>query len=145
MTPRQHAKLARALIMACGGLDEAAAACRVGKSSLSDYQLPQIAAFMPADVMADLEAYCGEPIYSRELVAERPFAPVGGCPVKETHDVVQAAAAMLPLADALKSGRPGALDAFNDGMAALTREARECQAVAANANEPARAPVKGGA
>ncbi|MFN4296769.1 MAG: hypothetical protein ACK4FB_07985 [Brevundimonas sp.] len=132
MNPKRHAKLARDLIDACGGLDEAAHNCRVGKSSLSDYQLPQISTTMPADVIADLEAYCGEPIYSRELAAARPYAPMGGCPVKETHDVVQSAAALLPLADDLKAGRPGALDAFLNGIANLKSEARECHAVAAN-------------
>ena len=29
---------------------------------------------MPADVMADLEQYCGEPIYSRALAEGRPAA-----------------------------------------------------------------------
>ncbi len=54
MNSRHHARLARQLIDACGGLDEAVRECRVGKSALSDYQNPHITAFMPADVMADL-------------------------------------------------------------------------------------------
>ena len=49
MNSRHHARLARQLIDACGGLDEALRECRVGKSALSDYQNPHITAFMPAD------------------------------------------------------------------------------------------------
>lgn len=72
MTPREHARLARLLIRACGGLEEAAGACRVGKTSLSNYQNPHLGDFIPADVMADLEEHCGEPIYSRALFEARP-------------------------------------------------------------------------
>jgi hypothetical protein len=67
MNPREHARLARLLIDACNGLDEAAAACRVSKSKLSDYQNPHSALFMPADVMCDLERYCGRAIYSAAI------------------------------------------------------------------------------
>lgn len=67
MNEREHARLARLLIAACHGLDEAAAACRVSKSKLSDYQNPHSALFMPADVMADLERYCGRAVYSGAL------------------------------------------------------------------------------
>jgi hypothetical protein len=67
MNPREHARMARLLIDACHGLDEAAAACRVSKSKLSDYQNPHSALFMPADVMCDLEAYCGRAIYSAAI------------------------------------------------------------------------------
>ncbi|MDP1875662.1 phage regulatory CII family protein [Phenylobacterium sp.] len=88
---RWHAMHARRLIAACGGLDESAGVCRVQKSQLSDYQSPHVEAFMPADVMADLEAYAGEPIYSRALVGELPeAAPV--CLTEEVCDVVESAA-----------------------------------------------------
>jgi len=69
----QHARLARALIAKCGendsraDLDVAAAECRIGKSQLSDCQCPNGVAYMPADVIADLESYCGVPIYSSAL------------------------------------------------------------------------------
>lgn len=72
MNRRQHARLARQIIEACGGLIEAASACRVGKSQLADYQSPHGDGFMPADVIADLEAYCASPIYSRALFEARP-------------------------------------------------------------------------
>jgi hypothetical protein len=67
VTSREHARLARELITACGGLDECAANCRVSKANLSRYQNPHEECFMPADVIADLETYCGRPIYSAAL------------------------------------------------------------------------------
>lgn len=69
---RQHAGLARRLIEACGGLEEAAASCRIGKTQLSECQNPHGEAFMPADVIADLEQHCGKPLYSRALFEARP-------------------------------------------------------------------------
>lgn len=54
--------------------------------------------------------------------------------LKETHDVVQKAAAMLPLADDLRANKPGALMAFLDGIQALKQEAVECATAAAMAN-----------
>jgi hypothetical protein len=79
MDRKQHAWLARQLIEACGGLKEieAAGVCRLKRSRLSEYQDPigraGIAeAYMPADVLADLELYCGKPIYSRGLLEAHP-------------------------------------------------------------------------
>lgn len=80
ITPLRHAYLARVLIRACDGLEEAAAACRVGKSQLANFQDaervqdPERAQYMPADVIADLEAYCGQPLYSKEIFEARPAA-----------------------------------------------------------------------
>jgi hypothetical protein len=83
MTPRQHALLARQLIHACGDLQEAAKACRASDTSLSRFQTPGSGHFMPADVMADLEAYCGQPVYSRALVEARPATDEARDLVKE--------------------------------------------------------------
>lgn len=52
----QHKKCARRLIRAVGGIETAATFCRVSDTQLSDYQNPNILAFMPSDVIADLEA-----------------------------------------------------------------------------------------
>ena len=112
MNARRHARLAHELIDACGGLDEASQACRVGKTRLSDYQNPSANCFMAADVIADLEAYCGQAIYSGALAQARPTAPVAGEVITETDDVVPAAAALLPLAMAMCQGKPGARAAF---------------------------------
>ena len=75
MDRQQHAWLARQLIEACGGLKkiDEAGFCRLKRSRLSEIQDPLgregIAdAYMPADVIAVLEAYCGKPIYSQGLV-----------------------------------------------------------------------------
>lgn len=67
MNRRTHARYARLLIEACGGLEEAAGACRVRKTQLSDYQSPHGEGYMPADVIVDLELLCGQPIYSRAM------------------------------------------------------------------------------
>ncbi len=67
MNSREHARLARELIDACGGLDEAVRNCRVSKSVLSGYQNPHHPSTMPADIIACLESYCGRAIYSAAL------------------------------------------------------------------------------
>lgn len=72
MHAKRHALLAKRLITACGGLEEAAENCRLERSRLADFSNPEAGAFMPADVMADLEAYAGEPIYSRAIAGSRP-------------------------------------------------------------------------
>ncbi|MDO1560400.1 hypothetical protein Q0812_13275 [Brevundimonas sp. 2R-24] len=130
MNARRHARLARELIDACGGLDEAAAACRVGKSSLSDYQNACLTAFMPADVIADLEGYCGQAIYSATLAEARPSAPIAGDALTETHEVVQAAAALLPLCTDLLAGKPGAVVRFQEAVSKLNAEVDDVEAIA---------------
>lgn len=131
MNPKRHAKLARDLIEACGGLAEAANNSRVGVSTLSTYQNPNEHATMPADVMADLEAYCGEPIYSREIASIRPWRPIGEDPVKEAHDVVIAAAALGPLAVSFQRGEPGAAEKLMAAIDDLKRETAESEATVA--------------
>jgi hypothetical protein len=70
----QHAWLARSLIRACGGLEPAAAACRLERSRLSQCQTPGSGAFLTVDVLVDLETFCGEPLYSRAIVEAHPAA-----------------------------------------------------------------------
>ena len=90
----RHAWLARALITACGGPSAAADVCRLAKSRLSEIQDPNAPtdAFMPADVIADLEAYCGRPIYSAALAEETP-APARTDLVAEACELSEAALA----------------------------------------------------
>jgi hypothetical protein len=60
----------RELIAQAGGQNICADRTRVSHTSLSRYGLPQHPAdFMPLDIIADLEAECGEPIIARELAA----------------------------------------------------------------------------
>jgi hypothetical protein len=80
LSHREHARLARELIEACGGLEEAARACRVRKSALSGYQNAEDASTMPADVMDALEEYAGQgPIYSGAIAERRMFPTPVGC------------------------------------------------------------------
>lgn len=83
MTPREHALLARTLIHACGGIDEAATACDVRRSSLSNYQNPNHEASMPGQVIDCLERYCGKPIYSRALIEQHTLE------IDEVEDLVE--------------------------------------------------------
>jgi len=96
--PMRHAWLARRLIDACGGLSAAEGVCRLAKSRLSEFQQPAGGSFMPADVIHDLEAYCGEPLYSRELVAARPWCAVGEGLAEEASEATEAAARLQGLA-----------------------------------------------
>jgi hypothetical protein len=95
----RHAHLARQLIAACGGLIEAASAdgCRLEKSRLSEFCDPKSGAFMPADVMAALEAYCGEPLYSRAICEERPANVVARHVLTETCEAAELSLALQQL------------------------------------------------
>lgn len=105
MNSRQHALLARQLIAACGGLNEAPRACRLNRSRLAEFQDPDAGAFMPADVMGDLERYCGEAIYSRAL-ADDPRAAGDGDLASESAETVEDAALLQRFVRlALKRGR----------------------------------------
>jgi hypothetical protein len=94
MNRRVHARLARQLIEACGGLTEASRECRIGKTQLGDCQLPHGEAFMPADVIFALERYCGQPIYSRALYEARPEAREGSDLRDEASEATEAVAAL---------------------------------------------------
>lgn len=84
LSHREHARLARELIEACGGLEEAARACRVRKSALSGYQSANDPSCMPADVIDALEEYAQQgPTYSG-AIAERRMFPT---PVANLADV----------------------------------------------------------
>lgn len=95
MSAMRHAFLADRLNTACGGLVEASGYCRVQKTLLGYYADPLVPIFMPADVIADLEAYCGEPLYSRELFELRPARADANSALAEACDSVQAAAEVL--------------------------------------------------
>lgn len=127
MNRRAHALAARRLIAACGGLVEAASACRVGKTQLADYQAADGDGFMPADVMADLEAYCGAPTYSRMLVEARPCGPDSQDLAREACDAAEAAGRL----------QRGARLAADDGDLS-ERERRELAKIYAEALEQLR-------
>lgn len=102
VSARMHALLARGLITACGGLDEAAGACRLKKSRLSECQTTGGDHYLPIDVVAELEAYCGRPLYSQALVDARPAAG-GQALVDEACDVAEGASALQRLVRELQA------------------------------------------
>lgn len=70
MNERRLKLLTRDLITACGGLTEATAACRYDAPRLSRCQTVGSPDFLAIDVVATLEAYCGQPIISQALCGE---------------------------------------------------------------------------
>lgn len=96
---------------------------------------PEYAAYVPTwDHVWTLENAAGRSVVFASLarMVEPPKVAAGACHVKETHDLVQAAAAMLPLADALDPVKPATVLAFREGLSRLECEAVEAGAVADN-------------
>lgn len=121
---REHARLASELIEACGGLEEAARACRVRKSALSGYQTPHDGSTMPADVMADLERHCGRAIYSEALADARRPVPITGNLKDLACDLAQESMDVLAaIREALADGRLSNNDL--DAIAKAEREAED--------------------
>lgn len=104
MDPMRHAWLARSLIDACGGLPASADVCRLAKSRLSEFTIPTSGAYMPADVIADLEAYCGRPIYSQALVEARPGYTESAGLLIEACETTERAAQLQHLVRQLTNG-----------------------------------------
>lgn len=136
MHAKRHALLAKRLIQSCGGLEEAAENCRLERSRLAEFQNPEAAAFMPADVMVDLEAYAGEPIYSRAIAGERPAVETPQTLLTEVMEGTEAAAELQALTRrALEDGRltPGERLRLEAAVMAVEDQARETRAALAQA------------
>jgi hypothetical protein len=134
---RHHAHLARQLLRACGGADEVARLniCRLKASRLHELKDPKAAAFMPADVMFALEEYCGEPIYSRALVAARPHQVEAECLRTEAQEATEAAAdfqRVVRLAVADRRITEAERRAIEAGLDALEAQLRELKAAFAH-------------
>lgn len=77
MTERLLALLTKKLMDRCGGLAEASAAC---EQLARQYSIPQLSRcttpgsgnYLPLDILAALERYCGEPVISRALAQQSP-------------------------------------------------------------------------
>ncbi|WP_420478262.1 hypothetical protein [Brevundimonas sp. FT23028] len=126
LSHREHARLARELVDACGGLEEAANACRVRKSALSGYQNPEDPSTMPADVMDALEEYAGQgPTYSGAIAERRMFpVKVTGCLKELAFDLAQESMDVVTaVREALADGNLSANDL--DRIASAEREAEE--------------------
>jgi len=106
MTPRRLKMLTRWLVAECGGLEEAARACRVSVPSLSRYQTSGNDHFLPLDALADLEAYCGKAVVSRELVEARP-SNREAIALRDAGDevILKGADAMRAIREALSDGK----------------------------------------
>lgn len=126
LSHREHARLARELIDGCGGLEEAATACRVRKSALSGYQNPEDPSTMPADVMDALEEYAGQgPTYSGAIAERRMFpAKVTGCLKELAFDLAQESMDVVTaVRDAMADGKLSPNDL--DRIASAERDAEQ--------------------
>lgn len=90
--PNRWLKLkTKLLIKACGGLEEASAAC---EASCRPYSVPHLSRcqkvekpdFLPIDIVHCLEDYCGQAIVTGAMAAARPTATGAGCIRDEVSD-----------------------------------------------------------
>ncbi|SFS42647.1 hypothetical protein [Brevundimonas viscosa] len=147
LSPREHARLARELIEACGGLEEAASACRVKKSALSGYQTAHDPSTMPADIIDALEEYAQQgPIYSGAIAERRMFpVPAGNLADLACELSEQTLEAQALIRRALSDGQltPREIDAIaaaeRDAEAALDRLKAARRAIDAASPSPLRA------
>lgn len=92
MNRREHALLTRQLVAKCGGLEESARHCRLSRSSLARCGDPDDPSHLPADVVNELELYCGEPTYSQAMADDRPSREVAEDLAAEACETVEEAA-----------------------------------------------------
>lgn len=147
LSNREHARLARQLIEACGGLEEAASACRVGKSALSSYQSPHEDQWMPVDVVDALEIYAGRgPIYSGAISDRRVItsgaASIGDAACNLSEMVLEAQAVVRrAIADGKVS--PRELDAIHQAEADCERALDQLKAARRAIEAATPSTVKG--
>ncbi len=123
------------LVARCGKQDAAAAYLDISRQRVSQLcsANPEHARDLPTwDQVWTLEQACNKSVIFGAFAAEiePPALAPTGCPIKETHDIVQASAALLPIAAALQAGDAAAFDALMEGVDRLKHEARELRAVA---------------
>lgn len=134
---RKHLKaLFKTLVRAVGKQEAAAEFLGISPqrvSQLANIQNDEMAREIPTwEQVWKLETELGRSVVFAGLAQtiDPPAVSPTACAMKETHDVVQAAAALLPIASAVKAGEPGALEALMEGMERLKQEAVELRAVA---------------
>lgn len=134
MDARHHAHLARQLLRECGGADEVARLkiTRLQSASrLHQFKDPRAGCFMPADVIADLEDYCGEPIYSRALLEARPHQVEAECIRTEAQESTEACADLqrtIRQAEADTRITEAEMRAIDAGLSAVEQQLRELRA-----------------
>ena len=133
MSNARHASLVAQLYAACGGVPDivAAQACRLDKTRLYEFKEPKAGAYMPADVIADLEAYCGDPIYSRAMLEHRPAAVHAKALLTETMETAEVSVALMSVVR--KATEDGDVDpaerrAIDKLLVALEEQVRETRA-----------------
>lgn len=143
---RDHARYADELIEACGGLEEAASACRVRRSSLSNYANPNHDWTMPGDVIAALERHCRQAIYSKALFDAHKAKPITGCLNALAFDLARESMDVaVTVRDALADGvlytndLDAIADAERDAELALERVRGVRRAIEAASPTPQRA------
>lgn len=128
LSPREHARLAKFLIRECGGLAESSRACGLSDSALSRYQTNGSGQYMPADVIANLESYCGKPVYSGALFDLFDSAVVSNDLRDATCALTEAAAKLQGAArEALADGRYTMSE--DEQLAAMETSAEEAVAI----------------
>jgi len=94
---KRHALLARLLIEAAGGNENAAANCRLATTQLQRFKDENSGQFMPADVIADLEDACSRRIYSAALAHKRGPGDQADDLQTETQELTEDAALLMRL------------------------------------------------
>ena len=123
------------LVKRCGKQDAAAEYLDISRQRVAQLcsANPEHARDIPTwEQVWTLEQACNKSVIFATFAAEidPPAVAPTNCPIKETHDIVQASAALLPIAAALQAGDMGAYDALMEGVDRLKQEARELHAVA---------------
>lgn len=135
--PNRWLKLrTRALIKACGGLEEASRACAETCRNYSTSQLGRCQTvgapdYLPIDIVLCLEAYCGTPHVTSAMCEARPSTVTAGELRDELSDIVEGGAAIITryraaMADGVIDGREA--DEFHGLLEGLIDEARQAQA-----------------
>ncbi len=136
--PNRWLKLkTKALIKACGGLEEASRAC---EESCRPYSAPHLSraqnpgypdAYLPIDIVLCLEAYCGAPLVTAAMAEVRPAGEVVGSLRDEVGDVIERGgdlfkAVRAATADGRVDPREGAeIEAMLDEFFAELHQARQ--------------------
>ena len=150
--PNRWLKLkTKLLIKACGGLEEASAAC---KESCREYSVPHLSRcqrperpnFLPIDIVLCLESYCGLPIVTAAMAETRPAGEAVGSLRDETADVIERGGDLFKVvraatADGQVDPREGAeIGAMLDEFFAELHQARQALT---EALRPKAAPAAG--
>lgn len=139
LTERQLATKTKALLHACGGLEEASKACSetarpYSTAQLSRCQTPGSGCFLPLDIINVLEDYCGKPIISQALFEARPCAAEAQSLLTEASETTESAAAFQArarraLADGVVTAREA--DELAKDADEMLEQAREAVAAVA--------------